>query len=162
MGWSNQRGSKTSQACYSHPRCDLSLVHLLRFSLLLSLIGRIFFLHARGHKPIAPSCIFLLLFSLTSLIADEPHHYHPVCGHQGSSHLSPVHALRFFLSRCKFSSLTNRQPMVLRCTIPQGQVRRCYSLPSCQIVEDHLPRSPSTLSPSPPAHVFSLSRALPT
>ena len=27
-------------------------------------------------------------------------------------HLSPVHALQFFLSRCKFSSLTTRQPLV--------------------------------------------------
>ena len=45
------------------------------------------------------------------LIADGPHHYHPTCGHQGSSHLSLVHALRF-LSRCKFSTLTTRQPMV--------------------------------------------------
>ena len=30
------------------------------------------------------------------LIADGPHHYHPACGHKGSSHLSPVHALQFF------------------------------------------------------------------
>ena len=51
-------------------------------------------------------------FSFISLIADGPHHYHPACGHKGSSHLSPVHALRFFLSRCKFSTLTSRQPMV--------------------------------------------------
>ena len=25
-----------------------------------------------------------------------PHHYHPACGHKGSSHLSPVHALQYF------------------------------------------------------------------
>ena len=25
LDWSNQRGSKTSQACYSHPRCNLNL-----------------------------------------------------------------------------------------------------------------------------------------
>ena len=56
-----------------------------------------------------------------SLTADGPHYYHPACGHKGSSHLSP----RFsrltsfltknqsnFLSRCKFSTLTTRQPMV--------------------------------------------------
>ena len=55
---------------------------------------------------------FLLFFSFISLIADEPHHYHPACGHKGSSHLSPVHALQFFLSRCKFRTLTTRQPMV--------------------------------------------------
>ena len=28
--------------------------------------------------------------SFISLIADGPHHYHPACGHKGSSHLSPV------------------------------------------------------------------------
>ena len=42
LGWPNQRGSKTSQACYSHPRCNLNLVRLFRFSFLLPLIGRIF------------------------------------------------------------------------------------------------------------------------
>ena len=55
LGWPNQRGSKTSQACYSHPRCNLNLVRLFRFSLLLPLIGRIFFFpHPRGHKPTTP------------------------------------------------------------------------------------------------------------
>ena len=39
---------------------------------------------------------FLFLFYFISLIADGPHHYHPACGHKGSSHLSPVHALQFF------------------------------------------------------------------
>ena len=37
---------------------------------------------------------FFFFFHLT--IADGPHHYHPTCGHKGSSHLSPVHALQFF------------------------------------------------------------------
>ena len=42
--------------------------------------------------------IFFLffLFFFISLIADGPNHYHPACGHKGSSHLSPVHALQFF------------------------------------------------------------------
>ena len=40
--------------------------------------------------------LFLFMFSFISLIADGPHHYHPACGHKGSSHLSPVHALQFF------------------------------------------------------------------
>ena len=39
-------------------------------------------------------------------------HYHPACGHKGSSHLSPGSRLTIFLSRCKFSTLTTRQPMV--------------------------------------------------
>ena len=39
---------------------------------------------------------FLFFFSLISLIANGPHHYHPACGHKGSSRLSPVHALEFF------------------------------------------------------------------
>ena len=42
------------------------------------------------------SFFFFLFFSFISLIADGPHHYHPACGHKGSSHLSPVHALQFF------------------------------------------------------------------
>ena len=32
LGWSNQRDSKASQACYSHPRCNLNLLPLLSFS----------------------------------------------------------------------------------------------------------------------------------
>ena len=31
---------------------------------------------------------FIFIFSFISLIADGPHHYHPACGHKGSSHLS--------------------------------------------------------------------------
>ena len=40
------------------------------------------------------STFFFLSF--ISLIADGPHHYHPACGHKGSSYLSPVHAYQFF------------------------------------------------------------------
>ena len=43
MSKSDQRGSKTSQACYSHPMCNLNLVRLLRFSLPLPVFGRLFF-----------------------------------------------------------------------------------------------------------------------
>ena len=39
---------------------------------------------------------FSFFFSFISLIADGPHHYHPACGHKGSSYISPVHALQFF------------------------------------------------------------------
>ena len=53
---------------------------------------------ARGHRRRLPFPYhrFLSFFSFISLIADGPHHYHPACGHKGSSHLSPVHALQFF------------------------------------------------------------------
>ena len=56
LSWSNQRGSsKASQVCYSHPRCNVTLVRLFRLSLLLPALGRLFlFLHPRGHKPTAP------------------------------------------------------------------------------------------------------------
>ena len=64
------------------------------------------------YKALYYNSITFSFFSFISLIADGPHHYHPACGHKGSSHLSPVHALQFFLSRCKFSTLTTRQPMV--------------------------------------------------
>ena len=55
---------------------------------------------------------FFFFFFFISLIAGGAHYYHTSCGHKESSHLSPVHALQFFLSRCKFSTLTTRQPMV--------------------------------------------------
>ena len=54
--------------------------------------------------------IFSFFLSLISLIADGPHHYHPACGHKGSSHLSPVHALRFFIAmqvQHSYNSSTN-------------------------------------------------------
>ena len=42
LDWSNQRGWKASRACYSHPRCNLNLARLFRFSLPLPVFGRIF------------------------------------------------------------------------------------------------------------------------
>ena len=53
---------------------------------------------------------FFFFFSLISLIADGPHHYHPACGHKGSSHLSPVHALQLFIAmrvQHSYNSSTN-------------------------------------------------------
>ena len=58
---------------------------------------------------------------LISLIADGPHHYHPACGH--ISHLSPVHALRFFIAM-QVSTLTTRQPMVEFYLLPRFPVRK--------------------------------------
>ena len=42
--------------------------------------------------------IVVFFSPLISLVADGPHHYHPVCGHEGSSHLSPVHTLQLFIA----------------------------------------------------------------
>ena len=53
---------------------------------------------------------FFFFFFFISLIADGPHHYHPACGHKGSSHLSPVHALQFFIAmqvQHSYNSSTN-------------------------------------------------------
>ena len=68
-------------------------------------ISTVFFQHYFARS------INIFFSSLISLIADGPYHYHPACGYKGSSHLSLVHALQI-LSRCKFSTLTTRQPMV--------------------------------------------------
>ena len=42
LGRSNQRGSGTSQASYSHPRCDLNLAHLYRPTILLQNFGHFY------------------------------------------------------------------------------------------------------------------------
>ena len=39
----------------------------------------------------------IFIINFTSFIADGPR-CHPACGHLGSSHLSPVHALRVFIA----------------------------------------------------------------
>ena len=46
----------------------------------------------------APSHSDFFFSSFISLTADGPHHYHPACGHKGSSHLSPIHALQLFIA----------------------------------------------------------------
>ena len=56
-------------------------------------------IHTYCMSPQSLQSIGAALFffvSFISLIADGPHHYHPACGHKGSFHLSPVHALQFF------------------------------------------------------------------
>ena len=58
-------------------------------------------------------CYFLFFFSLISLIADGPHHSLPSCLWSLRIFPSlPGSRLTIFLSRCKFSTLTTRQPMV--------------------------------------------------
>ena len=55
------------------------------------------------------SWIFFFYYFI-SLITDGPHHYHPACGHKGSSHLSLVHALHFFIAmrvQHSYNSSTN-------------------------------------------------------
>ena len=64
-----------------------------------------------SHAKVTQVCALATFFFFFSLIADGPHHYHPACGHKGSSHLSRFTPYNF-LSRCKFSTLTTRQPMV--------------------------------------------------
>ena len=58
------------------------------------------FPYIKSHSHAVASTVHFFFFSfyLISLIADEPHDYHPACGHKGSSHLSPVHALQFFIA----------------------------------------------------------------
>ena len=69
--------------------------------------------------------VFFSFFSLISLIADGPHHHHPACGHNGSSHLSLVHALQFFIAMQVQHSST-RQPMVefYLITFPRFSLRK--------------------------------------
>ena len=52
----------------------------------------------------------IIIIIIISLRADGPHHYHPACGHKGSSHLSPGHALQFFIAmqvQHSYNSSTN-------------------------------------------------------
>ena len=52
LGWSNQSGSKASQACYNQRRCNLNFVRLFCVSLLLPMFGRIFlFIHPPRTRP---------------------------------------------------------------------------------------------------------------
>ena len=50
---------------------------------------------------------FFFFFFSISLIADGPHHNHPAC-----VPISPRFTPYNFLARCKFSTLTTRQPVV--------------------------------------------------
>ena len=61
-----------------------------------------------------PSSLHFLLFffSLISLIADGPHHYTILPVVTKDLPISPRFTPYDFLSRCKYSDLTTRQPMV--------------------------------------------------
>ena len=58
------------------------------------------------------SFFLFFFFSFISLIADGPHHYRILPVVTKDLPISPGSRLTFFLSRCKFSTLTTRQPMV--------------------------------------------------
>ena len=69
-------------------------IHAQKYPLPHTLSGRSCLESRGGVSFFFFSFFFFFFFHLT--IADGPHHYHPACGHKGSSHLSPVHALQFF------------------------------------------------------------------
>ena len=56
--------------------------------------------------------ILYIYIYIISLIADGPHHYHPACEVNYDLPISPRFTPYDFLSRCKFSNLSTRQPMV--------------------------------------------------
>ena len=68
--------------------------------------------------------LLFFFFYFISLIADGPHHYHPACGHKGSSHLSPVHALQFFY-RDASSALLQLVNQWLNFTFSRSHAFRC-------------------------------------
>ena len=78
-----------------------------------------------------PPILSVSFFSLISLIADGPHHYHPACGHKGSSHLSPLHALQFFIAmqvqHSYSSSTTGLTTLLVLCRRTLGRCYCCFS-----------------------------------
>ena len=75
-------------------------------------------------SPIHSTTTFFSFFSI-SRIADGSHHYHPACGHKGSSHLSPVHALQLFYrdASSAFLQLVN-QWLILLTHVPTLSVTK--------------------------------------
>ena len=62
LGRSNRCDSKTFQAYYGYPRCNLNLFRLFRLSLSLTVFGRFFlFLHPRSHKPTTAFTYYVIL-----------------------------------------------------------------------------------------------------
>ena len=89
----------------------------------------------------------------------------------GATSTSSASSAFLFLCRCldAFSSyLTHHAAINLQppsCTVlyqTSGSSEAVLKSPVMPSSEDHLARSPSIISPSPPAHVFPRSRALPT
>ena len=62
----------------------------------------------------------------TALTVDGRHHYHPARGHQGSSHLSPVHAVRFFYREASSAllQLVNQWLNFYLLTLPRFPLRK--------------------------------------
>ena len=52
MGRSNQRGSKTSQACHGHLRCNVNLVRFFPLHFTLPVFGRLFLFRSLTHAAI--------------------------------------------------------------------------------------------------------------
>ena len=83
----------------------ISVIHIYSVNGIISIVSIISII--RIYSIIS---IIFFFFFLISLIADGPHHYHPACGHKGYSHLSPVHALQFFIAmqvQHSYNSSTN-------------------------------------------------------
>ena len=107
-----QQGAQVLQRIFFSVQNELLYFRaLLPYSTLRMSVFRHLVLRSSIQSDIDPnSDTFFFLFSLISLIADGPHHYHPAYGHKGSSHLSPVHALPFFIAmqvQHSYNSSTN-------------------------------------------------------
>ena len=63
---------------------------------------------------------------------------HPACGLKGSTHLSPVHAYEF-LSRCRYSTPTFREPMaeLLVLTLSATEMTRWYTISYSRPIQTH-------------------------
>ena len=70
--------------------------------------------------------VLFFFFFLISLVVDGPHHYHPACGHKGSSHLCQVHALQPFYRGASSAllQLVNMVEFYLLLTFPPFPLRK--------------------------------------
>ena len=107
LGRSNQHGSKTSQACYSHSRCNLNLVHFFRFSLPLPVFGHLFTHAAINLQP--PSRIVLHQTPESSAAVLQ---YPVMTNSRRSSATQPVHSFTF-LPGPRFPVFSSSPDMIL-------------------------------------------------